>query len=127
MPKKFGTNTKSAEARAKKEELKQADKHQKERAAQDALWIDDDKHIARKQQRKVPSLSVDLLQSDYGNWLCRTDSSRPCNHATLMDSRSLQCHVIEAGAARSLQDVPIIQCALHTRPFGIFSSGLFHF
>ncbi|KAG0442358.1 hypothetical protein HPB47_015727 [Ixodes persulcatus] len=52
MPKKFGTNTKSAEARAKKEELKQADKHQKERAAQDALWIDDDKHIARKQQRK---------------------------------------------------------------------------
>ncbi|CAN7938878.1 unnamed protein product [Ixodes hexagonus] len=52
MPKKFGTNTKSAEARAKKEEVKLADKVQKERAAQDALWIDDDKHIARKQQRK---------------------------------------------------------------------------
>lgn len=52
MPKKFGTNTKSAEARAKKEAVKTAEKEKKERAQEEALWADDDKHIARKQQRK---------------------------------------------------------------------------
>ncbi|KAH7962074.1 hypothetical protein HPB52_014217 [Rhipicephalus sanguineus] len=52
MPKKFGTNTKSAEARAKKEAVKIADKEKKIREAEEALWADDDKHIARKQQRK---------------------------------------------------------------------------
>ncbi|XP_064475279.1 coiled-coil domain-containing protein 124-like isoform X2 [Ornithodoros turicata] len=52
MPKKFGTNTKSADARAKKEAKKEAEKSLKERAAEDALWADDDKHITRKQQRK---------------------------------------------------------------------------
>uniref|UniRef100_A0A6M2E9N0 Coiled-coil domain-containing protein n=1 Tax=Amblyomma tuberculatum TaxID=48802 RepID=A0A6M2E9N0_9ACAR len=52
MPKKFGTNTKSAEARAKKEAVKTADKARKEKEVEDALWNDDDKHIARKQQRK---------------------------------------------------------------------------
>lgn len=52
MPKKFGTNTKSADARAKKEAAKQADKEQKQRAAEEAIWEDNDKHIARKQQRK---------------------------------------------------------------------------
>lgn len=52
MPKKFGTNTKSAEARAKKEAVKTAEKEKKERAEAEALWADDDKHIARKQQRK---------------------------------------------------------------------------
>lgn len=52
MPKKFGTNTKSAEARAKKEAVKVADQEKKERALEEALWTDDDKHIARKQQRK---------------------------------------------------------------------------
>lgn len=52
MPKKFGTNTKSAEARAKKEAVKVAEKEKKERAEEEAIWADDDKHIARKQQRK---------------------------------------------------------------------------
>lgn len=52
MPKKFGTNTKSAEARAKKEAVKTAEKEKKERAEEEAIWADDDKHIARKQQRK---------------------------------------------------------------------------
>lgn len=52
MPKKFGTNTKSAEARAKKEAVKTAEKEKKERAVEEAIWADDDKHIARKQQRK---------------------------------------------------------------------------
>jgi len=52
MPKKFGNNTKAAEARGRREAAKNAEKEQKEREAEDALWRDDDKHIARKQQRK---------------------------------------------------------------------------
>lgn len=52
MPKKFGTNTKSAEARARREEAKQAEKEKKQREAEDALWKEDDKHILRKQHRK---------------------------------------------------------------------------
>lgn len=54
MPKKFkGENSKAVEARARKDAQKQAEKDQKEREKEDALWQDDDKHIARKQQRKV--------------------------------------------------------------------------
>lgn len=53
MPKKFGSNTKAAEARERKEAAKFAEKERKEREAEDALWKDDDKHVARKQQRKV--------------------------------------------------------------------------
>ncbi|XP_064608990.1 coiled-coil domain-containing protein 124-like isoform X2 [Liolophura sinensis] len=53
MPKKFkGENSKAVEARARKDAQKQAEKDQKEREKEDALWQDDDKHIARKQQRK---------------------------------------------------------------------------
>uniref|UniRef100_A0A1W7RAT8 Coiled-coil domain-containing protein 124 n=1 Tax=Hadrurus spadix TaxID=141984 RepID=A0A1W7RAT8_9SCOR len=52
MPKKFGTNTKSAEARARREEVKQAEKEKKQREAEDALWRDDDKHVLRKLNRK---------------------------------------------------------------------------
>ncbi|KAH6919629.1 hypothetical protein HPB50_029383 [Hyalomma asiaticum] len=65
MPKKFGTNTKSAEARAKKEAVKIADKEKKEREAEEALWADNDKHVARKQQRKVKLLGEiqDCLQT----------------------------------------------------------------
>lgn len=53
MPKKFqGENTKSAEARARKAAQKNAEREQKEKAAEDAYWADDDKHVAKKQQRK---------------------------------------------------------------------------
>ncbi|XP_054720806.1 coiled-coil domain-containing protein 124-like [Uloborus diversus] len=52
MPKKFGTNSKSAEARERREAVKVAEKERKEREAEDALWKDDDKHVLRKQQRK---------------------------------------------------------------------------
>lgn len=53
MPKKFGSNTKAAEARERKDAAKFAEKERKEREAEDALWRDDDKHLLRKQQRKV--------------------------------------------------------------------------
>ncbi|XP_022240300.1 coiled-coil domain-containing protein 124-like isoform X2 [Limulus polyphemus] len=52
MPKKMGTNTKAVEARARKEEAKRAEKEKKEKAAEDALWEDNDKYVVRKQKRK---------------------------------------------------------------------------
>jgi len=53
MPKKFkGENSKAAEAKAKKDAVKNAADEQKKKAVDDAYWADDDKHIAKKQQRK---------------------------------------------------------------------------
>ncbi|XP_035221999.1 coiled-coil domain-containing protein 124-like [Stegodyphus dumicola] len=52
MPKKFGSNTKSVEARERREAVKAAERERKEREAEEALWKDDDKHVLRKQQRK---------------------------------------------------------------------------
>lgn len=53
MPKKFGGNTKALEAKERKEAAKNAEKERKEREAEDALWRDEDKHVMRKQLRKV--------------------------------------------------------------------------
>lgn len=53
MPKKFGNNTKAAEAKERRDAVKNAEKEKKDREAEAVLWQDDDKHIARKQQRKV--------------------------------------------------------------------------
>lgn len=53
MPKKFkGENSKAAEAKARKDALKQAETEKTQRLKEDELWKDDDKHILRKQQRK---------------------------------------------------------------------------
>ena len=54
MPKKFkGENSKAQEARARKAAQKEEETIKKTKAAEDEYWRDDDKHIARKQQRKV--------------------------------------------------------------------------
>ena len=54
MPKKFkGENTKAAQARERKEAQKQELFEKKQKAIDDAYWADDDKHVQRKQQRKV--------------------------------------------------------------------------
>ncbi|KAK6179357.1 hypothetical protein SNE40_011739 [Patella caerulea] len=53
MPKKFaGTNSKAAEARARKSAQKEEEKIRKAAAAEDELWRDDDKNVNRKLQRK---------------------------------------------------------------------------
>lgn len=53
MPKKFkGENSKSAVARARKQEQKEQENLKKEQEKEDEYWRDDDKHIAKKQQRK---------------------------------------------------------------------------
>ena len=54
MPKKFkGENTKSAVAKARKQEQREEETAKKEKEKEDEYWRDDDKHIAKKQQRKV--------------------------------------------------------------------------
>ncbi|XP_043828299.1 coiled-coil domain-containing protein 124 isoform X2 [Dromiciops gliroides] len=54
MPKKFqGENTKSAAARARKAEAKAAADAKRQQELEDAYWRDDDKHVMRKEQRKL--------------------------------------------------------------------------
>ncbi|XP_007897047.1 coiled-coil domain-containing protein 124 [Callorhinchus milii] len=54
MPKKFqGENSKSAAARARKAETKAAADAKRQQELEDAYWKDDDKHVARKEHRKV--------------------------------------------------------------------------
>lgn len=59
MPKKFqGENTKSAAARARKAEAKAAADAKRQQELEDAYWKDDDKHVMRKEQRKVSGCQV---------------------------------------------------------------------
>ncbi|CAF0886612.1 unnamed protein product [Rotaria sp. Silwood1] len=52
MSKKFGINTKSAEARARKDAVKQANERDKQQRLEDEYWRDDDKNVQKKQQRR---------------------------------------------------------------------------
>lgn len=52
MPKKFGINTKSAEAKERKEEGKKAKKENEQRVKEDKMWEDNDKAIKAKEDRK---------------------------------------------------------------------------
>lgn len=54
MPKKFkGVNTKAEETRARREAVKVAEREKKQKEEEDKLWEDNDKHVLKKQQRKV--------------------------------------------------------------------------
>lgn len=54
MPKKFqGENSKSATARARKAEAKAVADARRKKEIEDALWEDNDKHVAKKEQRRV--------------------------------------------------------------------------
>lgn len=54
MPKKFkGENTKATEAKARKAAAQHEAAAKRQQEAEDALWVDDDKHGAKKNQRKV--------------------------------------------------------------------------
>ena len=54
MPKKFkGENSKAVEAKARKAAAKAEQDAAKQKAVDDAYWADNDKHVQRKQQRKV--------------------------------------------------------------------------
>ncbi|XP_039494666.2 coiled-coil domain-containing protein 124 [Drosophila santomea] len=52
MPKKMGINSKAVEARERKEATKKATQEKKTKEAEDRLWRDDDKNLAKKQLRK---------------------------------------------------------------------------
>lgn len=57
MPKKFqGENSKAATARARKAEAKAVADACKKQQEEDALWEETDKHVLKKEQRKVSSL-----------------------------------------------------------------------
>lgn len=63
MPKKFqGENSKSAAARARKAEAKAAADARKQQELEDAYWKDEDKHVMRKEQRKVGAPGVQPLR-----------------------------------------------------------------
>ena len=54
MPKKFkGVNTKAEETRARREAVKVAERERKQKEEEDKFWEDNDKHVLRKQNRKV--------------------------------------------------------------------------
>ena len=64
MPKKFkGENSKAVEARIRKDAQKQAEQERIQKEKEDALWVDEDKHIARKLQRKVLYSYIFLFQA----------------------------------------------------------------
>lgn len=52
MPKKISTNSKSLEAREKKAEQKKSATEKAAKDAEDKLWQDDDKNLAKKMQKK---------------------------------------------------------------------------
>uniref|UniRef100_A0A182QWW3 HMG box domain-containing protein n=1 Tax=Anopheles farauti TaxID=69004 RepID=A0A182QWW3_9DIPT len=52
MPKKMGINSKAVEARERKAEAKKVANEKAAKAAEDALWVDDDKQLAKKKKQK---------------------------------------------------------------------------
>lgn len=89
MPKKFqGENTKSAAARARKAEAKAAADAKRQQELEDAYWKDEDKHVMRKEQRKVNSWSG---RRGCSIWSVRSSLAQQGTFPTLSPScRSLQ-------------------------------------
>ncbi|XP_058130588.1 coiled-coil domain-containing protein 124 [Anopheles ziemanni] len=52
MPKKMGINSKAVEARERKADAKKSANDKAAKAAEDALWVDDDKQLAKKKKQK---------------------------------------------------------------------------
>lgn len=68
MPKKFqGENSKAATAKARKAEAKAVADARKKQQEEDALWQETDKHVLKKEQRKVRFL---FSVSKYVSSLC---------------------------------------------------------
>lgn len=69
MPKKFqGENTKSAAARARRAEAKAAADARKQKELEDAYWKDEDKHVMRKEQRKVGGFQAPAPVAKVATW-----------------------------------------------------------
>ena len=62
MPKKFkGENSKAVEARARKAAVHKDAQDKKKEELEDEYWKDDDKNMAKKQQRKVSYFILSYL------------------------------------------------------------------
>lgn len=62
MPKKFqGENSKAVTARARKAEAKAVADARKKQQEEDALWQETDKHVLKKEQRKVSWLFSGIM------------------------------------------------------------------
>ncbi len=74
MPKKFkGENSKAAEARARKTAAKAAEEEAKQKALEDEYWRDDDKHVAKKQARKVSVVEKNTHTKKNSRTILKTD------------------------------------------------------
>ena len=64
MPKKFqGENSKAVTAKARKAEAKAVEDARKKKELEDALWQENDKHVLKKEQRKVRPFALRFLFS----------------------------------------------------------------
>lgn len=79
MPKKFqGENSKAATARARKAEAKAVADAHKKKQEEDALWQETDKHVLKKEQRKVSCVSAMMSCSNLLNFLLLSLTSTFC-------------------------------------------------
>uniref|UniRef100_A0A2K6LHU1 Coiled-coil domain containing 124 n=1 Tax=Rhinopithecus bieti TaxID=61621 RepID=A0A2K6LHU1_RHIBE len=114
MPKKFqGENTKSAAARARRAEAKAAADAKKQKELEDAYWKDDDKHVMRKEQRKVPGRGDRRLQENgvnLGGGACSElrlrHSEKAKSHLEVPLEENVNRRVLEEGSmeARTIED-----------------------
>lgn len=80
MPKKFqGENSKAATARARKAEAKAVADARKKKEEDDALWQETDKHVLKKEQRKVSCLSSVVLCSAKNRYLAVQNTADTLN------------------------------------------------
>lgn len=74
MPKKFqGENSKAVTARARKAEAKAVADARKKQQEEDALWEETDKHVLKKEQRKVGKASFFLVWRRAHFWIWLQD------------------------------------------------------
>lgn len=74
MPKKFqGENSKAVTARARKAEAKAVADARKKQQEEDALWQETDKHVLKKEQRKVSWLFF-LVSALIRYWILAVNS-----------------------------------------------------
>jgi len=64
MPKKQQTNPKAAEARERKDIVKKDKQEKEKKAKEDAMWVETDKHILQKEDRKKQAEDKKQLELD---------------------------------------------------------------
>ncbi|NWT77041.1 CC124 protein, partial [Prunella himalayana] len=115
MPKKFqGENSKSAAARARRAEAKAAAEARRQQELEDELWKDKDKHVLRKEQRKVGAPKILGVRGEgFGNEggkafpvFPAVEKEKEKSHLELPLEENVNRRLPEEGAveARSIED-----------------------